>query len=211
MKEIVIATNNKGKIAEIENLLKAAGESVSSRYKILSLNDIDCHEDIPETGNTFAENAMQKASYVATHYGRNAFADDSGLEVYALNMEPGVYSARYSGQGTEANIDKLLYNLKDENDRKAQFHTVVVLLIDGVRYDFEGICTGHIINERRGEGGFGYDPVFVPDYTVADIGSVVPNTEGLTFAQMGAVAKNVVSHRGKAVRAMVEFLVNYNK
>lgn len=211
MKEIVFVTNNKGKIREINELLAAAGEGVASRYKILSLSDIGCTADIPETGNSFAENAMQKAEYVTVHYDKNAFADDSGLEVRVLGMEPGIYSARYSGLGTEGNIDKLLSNLKGRTNRAAQFHTVVTLLLDGERYDFEGICTGQISTERHGEGGFGYDPVFVPDETVAFDANgqnprIVPNTDRLTFAQMGDEIKNMVSHRGKAVRAMVKFL-----
>lgn len=211
MKEIVFVTNNAGKIREINGLLAAAGEGVSSRYKILSLSDIGCTDDIPETGNSFAENAMQKAEYVSVRYNKNAFADDSGLEVRALGMEPGIYSARYSGLGTEGNIDKLLANLERQSNRSAQFHTVVTLLMDGERYDFEGICTGQITTERHGEGGFGYDPVFVPDETVVfdpQTGEphIVPNTQRLTFAEMGADIKNLVSHRGKAVRAMVDFL-----
>lgn len=211
MKEIVFATNNKGKIREIEALLMEAGEAVASRYRILSLSDIGCRDDIPETGKTFAENAMQKAEYVNVRYNKNAFADDSGLEVYALGMEPGVYSARYSGQGIEANIDKLLTNMSKQKNRAAQFHTVVTLLLDGERYDFEGICKGTIINERHGNGGFGYDPIFVPDETVVYDAEgaeprIVPNTQGLTFAEMSGEAKNIVSHRGKAVRKMVQFL-----
>lgn len=214
MKEIVFVTNNKGKIREISELLAAAGEEVSSRYRILSLSDIGCTDEIPETGNSFAENAMQKAEYVSVRYNKNAFADDSGLEVRALGMEPGIYSARYSGLGTEGNIDKLLFNLERQSNRSAQFHTVVTLLIDGERYDFEGICTGQIATERHGVGGFGYDPVFVPDETVefdpqTGAQNIVPNSNRLTFAQMGDDIKNLVSHRGKAVRAMVDFLKSY--
>lgn len=210
MKEIVFVTNNAGKIREINELLADAGVEVVTNYKILSLADLGCTDEIPETGNTFAENALQKAEYISIKYNKNAFADDSGLEVRALGMEPGIYSARYSGMGTEGNIDKLLANLERQSNRSAQFHTVVTLLLDGERYDFEGICTGQIATERHGVGGFGYDPVFIPDETVeydqlTGEPRIVPNSKRLTFAEMGSEAKNLVSHRGKAVRAMVRF------
>lgn len=216
MKEIVFVTNNNGKIREISELLAAAGADVSSHYSILSLSDIGCTDEIPETGSSFAENAMQKAEYVSVRYNKNAFADDSGLEVRALGMEPGIYSARYSGLGTEGNIDKLLMNLQRQSNRAAQFHTVVTLLMDGERFDFEGICTGQIATERHGVGGFGYDPIFIPDEIVAQDPAtgapiIVPNTERRTFAEMGYEAKNLVSHRGKAIRKMVEFLKDMAK
>lgn len=199
MKKIVFATNNKHKLEEVRALLEQAGADVASRYEILSLSDIGCTADIPEPSLTFAGNAMQKAEYVKVHYGYDCFADDSGLEVRSLGNDPGVRSARYADEDghdhdSEANMDKLLVNLKRMRDRSAQFRTVVVLLLDGQSYEFEGICKGAISKERMGEGGFGYDPIFVPE----------GHTE--SFAQMGMEAKNAISHRGKAVRALVAFL-----
>lgn len=198
-KKIVFATNNKHKIEEVKALLASCGEEVAARYEILSLSEIGCHEDIPETSNTFYGNALQKAEYVRVHYHMDCFADDSGLEVKALGMEPGVRSARYACENghdhdSEANMDKLLFNLQRCHDRHAQFRTVIILLLDGNQYEFEGICPGSIATQRMGEGGFGYDPIFIP--------------EGLdiSFAQMGMDEKNVISHRGKAVRKLVDHL-----
>ena len=198
-KKIVFATNNANKIEEVKALLEACGPEVSSRYEILSLADIGCHEDLPETSKTFAGNAFQKAEYVHVHYNIDCFADDSGLEVRALGMEPGVMSARYAmneghDHDSEANMDKLLRNLRHVNDRMAQFHTVVVLLMDDTMQQFEGICRGQITCQRSGQKGFGYDPIFQPEgYDV-------------TFAEMTMEQKNAISHRGKAVRQLVQYL-----
>lgn len=198
-KKLVFATNNANKINEVKALLEACGSEVAEAYDILSLRDIGCNEDIPETGSTFAENALQKAEYIQVHYNLDCFADDSGLEVRALGMDPGVRSARYAmdeghDHDSEANMDKLLRKLKRVQDRTAQFHTVIKLLLDGQEYEFEGVCRGQITTERSGHEGFGYDPVFKPQgYDV-------------TFAEMTMEEKNAISHRGQAVRALVEFL-----
>lgn len=198
-KKLVFATNNANKINEVKALLEACGSEVAEAYDILSLRDIGCNEDIPETGSTFAENALQKAEYIQVHYNLDCFADDSGLEVRALGMDPGVRSARYAmdeghDHDSEANMDKLLRKLKHVQDRTAQFHTVIKLLLDGQEYEFEGVCRGQITTERSGHEGFGYDPVFKPQgYDV-------------TFAEMTMEEKNAISHRGQAVRALVEFL-----
>jgi len=198
-KKLVFATNNANKINEVKALLAACGTEVSERYEILSLRDIGCTEDIPENSSTFAGNALQKAEYVHVHYDVDCFADDSGLEVRALGMEPGVRSARYAedeghDHDSEANNAKLLRNLKRVRDRSAQFRTVIVLLMDGKMQEFEGVCRGEITTERSGNEGFGYDPIFRPKgYEV-------------TFAEMSMEEKNAISHRGKAVRALVEYL-----
>jgi XTP/dITP diphosphohydrolase len=163
---------------------------------VLSLREIGCEADIPETAETFAGNAMQKARYVKEHYGYDCFADDSGLEVDALDGAPGIYSARYSGGGSETNMDKLLHNLTGKSDRGAQFRTVIALLIGEETQLFEGIVRGSIIEERRGEAGFGYDPIFVPDGYEQ------------TFAQLGNEVKNRISHRAKAVEQLVRYLNN---
>ncbi len=195
--KIVFATNNKHKLSEISAIL---GEE----YEVLSLADIGCHTDIPETADSFEGNALQKAQYVNEHYHISCFADDSGLEVDALGGAPGVFSARYAGgegHNSEANMTKLLAELGENNNRKAQFRTVIALLINkegekAEQHLFEGIATGKIIHERRGTGGFGYDPIFQPDGYDA------------TFAEMGNEMKNTISHRAKAVRKLVEFLKN---
>jgi len=198
-KKLVFATNNANKINEVKALLEACGPDVSERYEVLSLRDIGCTEDIPENSLTFVGNAFQKAEYVHVHYDVDCFADDSGLEVRALGMEPGVRSARYAqdegyDHNSEANNDKLLRNLNRVKDRTAQFRTVIVLLMDGKMQEFEGICRGEITTERSGRQGFGYDPIFRPKgYDV-------------TFAEMSMEEKNAISHRGKAVRALVEYL-----
>ncbi len=198
-KKLVFATNNANKINEVKALLEACGPEVSERYEVLSLKDIGCTEDIPENSATFAGNALQKAEYVHVHYDVDCFADDSGLEVRALGMEPGVKSARYAqdegfDHNSEANNDKLLRNLKRVRDRKAQFRTVIVLLMDGKMQEFEGICRGEITTERAGRQGFGYDPIFCPQ------------GYDITFAEMSMEEKNAISHRGKAVRALVDYL-----
>ena len=189
--QIVFATNNAHKLEEVAAIL---GEG----YEVLSLREIGCHDDIPETAESFAGNALQKARYVKEHYGYDCFADDSGLEVDALDGAPGVYSARYSGGGSEANIDKLLHTLTGKTDRAAQFRTVIALLIGEETRYFEGIVRGTIIGKRRGEGGFGYDPIFVPE------------GYGLTFAQLGSEVKNRISHRAKAVTQLVQYLNERN-
>lgn len=198
--KLVFATNNANKIKEVQALLEACGPEVAERYEILSLNDIGCHDDIPETASTFSGNAFQKAEYVNVRFNVNCFADDSGLEVRALGMEPGVRSARYAfdegfDHDAEANNNKLLRNMKNVRDRTAQFRTVISLILDGKVYEFEGICKGSITTEPHfNREGFGYDPIFQPKgYDV-------------TFAEMPLEGKNLISHRGKAVRALVDFL-----
>ena len=194
---LVFATNNKHKIEEVKALLEAAGEEIAQKYEILSLSEIGCNEDIPETSDTFIGNARQKAYYVKEHYGYDCFADDSGLEVEALNMEPGVRSARYAseeGHDSEANIAKLMRNMEGKANRYAQFRTVICLLLNGAEHVFEGVCRGRITEVRSGNRGFGYDPVFSP--------------EGFdkTFADMPLEIKNTVGHRGKAVAQLIKFL-----
>ena len=187
--ELVFATNNAHKLEEVRQIL---GE----RFTIHSLKEIGCHEDIPETGDTFQDNALQKARYVKEHYGYDCFADDTGLEVKALGGAPGVHSARYAGDhDSEANMTKLLRELEKKPDRSAQFRTVVALILNGQEVLFEGIVTGRIATERHyGESGFGYDPLFRPDGF----------TE--TFSQMSPENKNQVSHRGRAVRKLADYL-----
>ena len=185
--KIVFATNNTHKLEEVASIL---GES----HEVMSLREIGCHDDIPETADTFAGNAIQKARYIKEHYGYDCFADDSGLEVDALGGAPGVFSARYSGGGSEANMEKLLHNLTEKNERGAQFRTVIALLVGEETHLFEGIVRGTIIHERRGEGGFGYAPIFVPE------------GYDLTFAQLGSEVKNRISHRAKAVEKLAEYL-----
>ena len=199
MKKLVFATNNSHKLEEVRALLREAGPEIEERFEILSLADIGCDVDIPETGMTFYDNALQKAEYVKVHYNLDCFADDSGLEVRALGMEPGVRSARYADDAgfthnSDANMDKLLRNMTNIKERQAQFRAVIVLLMEGKRLEFEGVCRGEITRERSGSKGFGYDPVFVPEgHTV-------------TFAEMAMEDKNVISHRGKAVRQLVKYL-----
>ncbi len=194
--KIVFATNNRNKLTEIRDIL-------GSGMEVLSLEDIDCHDEIPETGCTLEENAMQKAEYIYRKYGLSVFADDTGLEVDALGGEPGVYSARYAGgegHDSEANMTKLLANLGENNNRKARFRTVIALIEkadDGAQpkvSQFEGIVCGEIIRERRGQGGFGYDPIFQP--------------EGYdkTFAELGHEVKNKISHRARAVKKLADYL-----
>lgn len=187
--KLVFASNNKNKIKEIQLLLP-------SDIEVLSLSDIGCFDDIPETADTIEGNAILKASYVTERFGYNCFADDSGLEVEVLNGEPGVYSARYAGEQKDdnANMDKLLANLKDKGNRKANFKTVICLNIDGEQHLFAGIINGQIIEEKKGTNGFGYDPVFVAD------------GYGKTFAELTIEEKSAISHRGIAVRQLVAFL-----
>ena len=188
---IVFATNNKNKLAEIRDMLSGSG------IEILSLADIGCHDDIPETSPTIEGNALQKAMYVYDKYNVDCFADDTGLEVRALGSEPGVRSARYAGgegHDSEANMAKLLANLEGKDDRRARFRTVIALVEGGSSTTFEGTVEGEITTERRGGEGFGFDPIFRPD----------GHTE--TFAEMGHEAKNKISHRAKAVAKLVEYL-----
>lgn len=189
MNSLVFATNNNNKIKEINSLL-------NNRIKIISLHDINCIEEVPETGATIKENALQKARYVFEKYKYNCFADDTGLEVEALNGMPGVFSARYAGEEKDANknIEKLLLELKNHPNRKARFVTVIALIIDGNEFLFEGIIKGNITENRFGNSGFGYDPVFMPD------------GYNLTFAQMSLDQKNKISHRGIATQKMIHFL-----
>jgi XTP/dITP diphosphohydrolase len=189
MQQLVFATNNLHKLEEV-------AAKIEGRIKILSLDDIGCHDDIAETGATFRENASIKSNYIYDKYHLNCFGDDSGLQVDALDGEPGVYSARYAGKhgNHEANIDKILANLEGVDNRKARFITVISLLWDGKEYFFEGTVEGSIRHERSGEKGFGYDPIFQPDgYTV-------------TFAEMSLDEKNRISHRARAVEKLVAFL-----
>lgn len=189
--QLVFASNNKNKIKEIQLLLP-------STIEILSLQDINCLEDIAETANTIEGNAMLKANYVTQKYGYNCFADDSGLEVDALNGEPGVYSARYAGEqrNDNDNMDKLLENLKDKSDRKANFKTVIALNLNGNQQLFTGIIKGKITLNKIGDNGFGYDPIFQPD------------AYSKTFAEFSTLEKAEISHRGIAVKQLIEFLNN---
>ena len=186
---LVFATNNPNKIKEVQLLLPKSIE-------IISLESIGCLEDIPETANTIEGNAIQKANYVTEKYGYNCFADDTGLEVEALHGEPGVDSAHYAGPQRNAadNMDKLLKNLDNQSNRNAQFKTVIALNLKGKQYLFTGISKGEIIPEKKGEKGFGYDPIFQPDGFSE------------TFAQLSPEQKGQISHRGKATKQLIDFL-----
>ena len=188
--KIVFATNNKHKLEEIKDIL-------GKDFEIVSLAEIGCHEDIPETGLTLEENARQKSTYIVEHYNHDCFADDTGLEVDALNGEPGVHSARYA-EGTdhdsEANMRKLLSKMSNVKDRTARFRTVISLIINGVEHQFEGRVEGRIATEKHGTEGFGYDPIFIPeDYDKS-------------FAELGEEVKNQISHRARAVKKLAEYL-----
>jgi len=187
--QIVFATNNLNKLKEVQNLLP-------KHIKLLSLPDIGCFEEIPETQDTIEGNAMQKANYVKNSYGYDCFADDTGLEVEALNNMPGVDSAHYAGahRNAEDNINKLLKELENASGRIAQFKTIIALNLNSKIELFEGICKGEIINSKRGEHGFGYDPIFQP------LGY------NQTFAEMDMQLKNKISHRGKAINQLISFL-----
>jgi len=205
--KIVFATNNGHKLSEIRQIL-------GSRVEVLSLKDIGCDVDIPETGTTLEANALQKAQYVYDHYHIDCFADDTGLEVDALGGAPGVYSARYAAMGpmspigqispmnptgpthdSEANMTRLLLELGENNNRKARFRTVIALIQQGEVHEFEGIVTGQIIRERRGGEGFGYDPIFQPD------------GYDQTFAELGIEVKNQISHRARATAKLADFIL----
>ena len=187
--KLVFATHNEHKLNEVQRMLP-------KEITLLTLDEIGCFEGIPETSNTIEGNAIQKALYIKEKYGYDTFADDTGLEVAALDNAPGVYSARYAGEAKddEANIDLLLANMKDKQERQAQFKTIFALCLGEDLHTFEGIVRGEITHERKGEGGFGYDAVFLPEgYTD-------------TFAQMSADQKNSISHRGRALQKLTAFL-----
>ena len=199
--KIVFATNNQHKLQEVRHIL-------GQRVEVLSLNDIGCHDDIPETGTTLEENARQKAEYIWQNYHCDVFADDTGLEVDALGGEPGVFSARYAGEGhdSEANMAKLLQKLGDNDHRRARFRTVIALIqkkdvcpcgCTSIRQEhlFEGIVEGEITRQRSGVGGFGYDPIFRPDGYEQ------------TFADLGEEVKNQISHRARAVKKLCDYLL----
>jgi XTP/dITP diphosphohydrolase len=189
MQEIVFATHNQNKIKEIQAQLIES-------YKLIGLTALGIHEDIPETADTFEGNALLKAQYVWENCKLSCFADDSGLEVEALGGAPGVYSARYAGlqKSDNDNINLLLQNLGDSPNLNAQFHTVIALILNGEAHYFEGIIKGKITKERRGNNGFGYDPIFIPD------------GYDCTFAEMNLAEKNTISHRAQAVRKLIHFL-----
>lgn len=192
MRQIVFATNNAHKLEELRQIM---GE----QFEVLSLTDINCHEDIPEDQPTIEGNARQKAEYIREHYGYDCFSDDTGLEIDALGGEPGVHSARYGGvaHDSERNIDKVLRLMADVpmEQRTAHFRTAICLLMDGEEHLFEGRVEGRILTERHGSGGFGYDSIFQP-----------LEGDGRTFAQMAPEEKNAISHRGRAVARLVQFL-----
>lgn len=196
MKKLVIATNNTHKLEEIRAIL-------GNQIELLSLKDIHCEVDIPEDSDTLEGNAIQKAQYIYDNYGLDCFADDTGLEVDALNGAPGVFTARFgvmNGYGTshdaDANTACLLGQLKNADNRKCRFRTAIALILNGETHLFEGIANGEITTEKRGDGGFGYDPVFAPE-----------GYDGKTFAELGVNVKNQVSHRARAVAKLCEFLL----
>ncbi len=189
--ELIFASHNEGKVKEIKSM-------VSTKIQILSLNDIGCYEEIEETGTTLEENARIKAVKIQEITGKNVFADDSGLFVEALNGKPGVFSARYAGTGkSEDNIMKLLNELNEESNRNAYFKSVFCLILNDEEFFFDGEVHGKIISQQRGNDGFGYDPVFVP------------NDYDSTFAEMNPAEKNLISHRYKAVQKLINFIENF--
>lgn len=188
MKKLVFATNNKHKIEEVSAML-------SGKFELLSMKDIHCDIDIAETADTFEGNALIKAKYIYENFNCDCFADDSGLEVEALDGKPGIYSARYAGNhDSDANMNKLLAELKEKTNRNAQFRTVIALILDGETHIFEGIIKGTIAQKKLGSGGFGYDPIFIP--------------EGYqqSFAQLGIDVKKSISHRARAMEKLFKFL-----
>ena len=187
--KLVFATNNLHKLKEVQEML-------SNSIEVLSLKDIGCFEDIEETESTLEGNAKLKADYITKKYGFDCFADDTGLEVEALDGKPGVYSARYAGEhgNAEKNMEKLLFELKNKLSRKAKFRTIIALNITNKQYLFEGICDGEILNEKTGVKGFGYDPIFKP------------SNASCSFAEMNSEEKNIISHRGIAIQKLVQFL-----
>lgn len=191
MKEIIFATNNVHKLQEVQTLL-------GDKFNLRSLKDINFSEDIPETQSTIEGNATQKSEYIFNRFNKTVFADDTGLEIDALNGEPGVYSARYAGPACsfEDNCDKVLLNMKGVSNRKARFKTVISFIDEGTEIQFEGIVNGNILENYKGHDGFGYDPIFVPDGF------------DVSFAEMSIEQKNAISHRGIAVRKLVEYLLD---
>jgi XTP/dITP diphosphohydrolase len=190
MRKIVFATNNQHKLEEVRAM-------IGDYFQVLSLKDIDCNEDIPENGLTFEENAISKARYIKEHYGYDCFADDSGLEVTALNNAPGVFSARYAGEpsNSQRNIEKLMHEMQGKEERSARFRTCIAYLTGEEERYFEGCVEGSIIDTLRGCNGFGYDPLFVPcGYDI-------------TFAEMSSEEKNKISHRAIAVQKLIEYLL----
>jgi XTP/dITP diphosphohydrolase len=194
MEQLLFVTHNAHKSEEVKAI-------VGNNFEVMNLSEINFFDEIPETGNTFKENALQKAKFLHYRLGCNCFADDTGLEVDALNGEPGVYSARYAGEpsNTQRNIEKLLENLKGKENRKAQFTTVIAVILNNEIYFFEGAISGQIIDNQRGEGGFGYDSVFIPD------------GYDKTFAELPAEVKNSISHRAVAMQKFKEFINNLGK
>ena len=192
MKKIVFATNNKHKLKEIRKI-------TAGILEILSLSDINCEEEIEETGITLEENALIKARYIKEKYGYDCFADDTGLEVEALGGAPGVYSARYAGEACNPlkNMLKLLQVMEGITNRNARFRTVIALLMNNETYFFEGVVDGQITEEQKGSAGFGYDPIFVPE------------GYNQTFAELGIDIKNQISHRAKATRQFAQFLTSH--
>ena len=187
--KLVFATNNLHKLKEVQEML-------SNAIEVLSLKDIGCFEDIEETESTLEGNAKLKADYITEKYGFDCFADDTGLEVEALDGNPGVYSARYAGEhgNAEKNMEKLLNELQNKSSRKAKFRTIIALNLRNKQYLFEGICDGEILNEKTGVKGFGYDPIFKP------------SNASSSFAEMNSEEKNIISHRGIAIQELVQFL-----
>ena len=187
--KLVFATNNLHKLKEVQEML-------SNSIEVLSLKDIGCFEDIEETESTLEGNAKLKADYITEKYGFDCFADDTGLEVEALDGNPGVYSARYAGEhgNAEKNMEKLLNELQNKSSRKAKFRTIIALNLRNKQYLFEGICDGEILNEKTGVKGFGYDPIFKP------------SNASCSFAEMNSEEKNIISHRGIAIQELVQFL-----
>lgn len=193
MDTLIFATNNSHKVDEVRAVLQG-------KWDIISLKEAGIDQDIPEPHDTLEENALEKSRTIYQLTGRNCFSEDTGLETEALNGEPGVRSARYAGETAsfENNISKLLLRLEDQNSRRARFRTVISLILKGREYQFEGICNGIIIDEKKGSGGFGYDPVFVPD------------GDTRTFAEMNMEEKNIFSHRKKAMEKLISFLAQEN-
>ncbi|MDO5664733.1 MAG: non-canonical purine NTP diphosphatase [Bacteroidia bacterium] len=189
--KIVFTTNNQHKLDEIRKI-------TAGKIEILSLSDIDCHDDIEENGTTLEENALIKARYIKDKFGFDCFADDTGLEVDALDGAPGVYSSRYAGENCnpQDNMEKMLREMQGKENRKARFRTVIALLLNGKQHFFEGIINGEIIKEKRGTAGFGYDPIFLPD------------GYSKTFAELGDNVKNTISHRAIATRQLIHFLLS---
>ena len=192
--KIVFATNNPNKLKEIQSL-------IPKEIEIISLKEIGCNEDIPETGDTLEANAFQKAHYIKDNFNYDCFADDTGLEIDELNGDPGVYSARYAGpeRNASANMNKILNKLKGKKNRKAQFRTAIALILKGEEHLFEGKVEGYISKDKQGNEGFGYDPIFIPENNIR------------SFAQMSMQEKGAISHRGRAVKKLVTYLNNLSK